>query len=239
MERYNQYGLSRAIPAEVKRQIRQKCGFGCVICASPIIGYEHVDPIFVLAKEHSPEAMTLLCPTCHAKVTKRIYSKEKVKKAMREPAARIQGKISDKLDFSEGEPLIKFGGETFVNCKIPVMFQGEPLLQIEIEDGETLMSGRFYDSKGNLSLEIIKNEWVCDNRCWDVTVIGPTISVIEKKAGPRLVLTVAPPKVFIIKRFDMLIRGVRLVGDGKRFRVNDFVCNNDTYINNVIGFNIN
>ncbi|ELY2820324.1 hypothetical protein SMC58_004277, partial [Cronobacter dublinensis] len=237
MGRYNQYGLSRAIPAEVKRQIRQKCGFGCVICASPIIEYEHVDPIFVSAKEHSPEAMTLLCPTCHAKVTKRIYSKEKIKKAMRDPAARIQGKISDKLDFSEGEPLIKFGGETFVNCKIPVMFQGEPLLQIEIEDGETLISGRFYDSKGNLSLEIIKNEWVCDNRCWDVRVIGPTISVIEKKAGPRLVLAVDPPKAFIVKRFDMLIRGVRLVGDEKRFRVNDFVCSNDTYINNVIGFN--
>ncbi|ALB56175.1 hypothetical protein SMX71_003883 [Cronobacter dublinensis] len=239
MGEFNKYGLSRTIPAEVKRQVRQKCGFGCVVCASPIVEYEHVEPTFALAKEHSPDAITLLCPTCHAKVTRRIYSKEKIKKAMLEPAALKIGKITDKLDFSDDEPLIQFAGQTFINCQIPVMFEGEPLLQVEKEDDAILISGRFYDSKGKLSLEIIRNEWVCGTGSWDITVIGPEISVIEKNRGPRLVLLVEPPKKLIIKRFDMLIRGVRLFGNADRLRVGNLVFSNSVIVNGRIGFNIN
>ena len=56
MTQKNQYDLSREIPADVKRAVRQACGYGCVICGSAIIEYEHVDPTFNEAREHDPTA---------------------------------------------------------------------------------------------------------------------------------------------------------------------------------------
>ena len=75
MGKKNKYDLNRDIPNLVKRQVRQSCGFGCVICGASIIDYEHVDPIFAEAKEHDPEKITLLCPQHHAKVTRGFLSK--------------------------------------------------------------------------------------------------------------------------------------------------------------------
>lgn len=49
----NQFGLSRDIPEAVKRQVRQRDGFGCIICGSAIIEYEHFEPEFHAAKFHS------------------------------------------------------------------------------------------------------------------------------------------------------------------------------------------
>jgi len=70
----NKHCLKREIPAAVKRTVRQACGFGCMVCGEAIYEYEHIDPEFAEAKEHSPDAIGLLCPTCHARVTRRLYS---------------------------------------------------------------------------------------------------------------------------------------------------------------------
>ncbi|MHB0562224.1 hypothetical protein ACX3RA_15640, partial [Escherichia coli] len=61
MDNINKHGLSRRIPETIKRQIRQRCGFGCVICGFGFYDYEHFKPDFVDAKVHDPNGMTLLC----------------------------------------------------------------------------------------------------------------------------------------------------------------------------------
>jgi hypothetical protein len=63
----NKHGLPRSIPSHIKQEIRQRCGFGCVICGFGFYDYEHFDPDFVDAKSHSPEGMTLLCSQCNQK----------------------------------------------------------------------------------------------------------------------------------------------------------------------------
>lgn len=55
------------IPASIKREIRQRCGFGCVICGCPVFDYEHIEGIG--ATGHNPSHMTLLCPTHHREKT--------------------------------------------------------------------------------------------------------------------------------------------------------------------------
>ncbi|WP_140145769.1 HNH endonuclease, partial [Vibrio parahaemolyticus] len=77
----NKHGLSRYIPEDVKRKVRQKCGYGCVVCGTAIVEYEHVDPEFSEAKEHDPDKIVLLCSQCHAKVTRKFLSKESIKLA--------------------------------------------------------------------------------------------------------------------------------------------------------------
>ncbi len=54
---YNKHGLSRTIPEDVKRQVRQACGFGCVCCGFAIVTYEHIEPEFHNAESHDPENM--------------------------------------------------------------------------------------------------------------------------------------------------------------------------------------
>lgn len=46
MSDINKYGLTRDIPASVKRAVRQRDGFGCVICGLGIYTYEHIDQPF-------------------------------------------------------------------------------------------------------------------------------------------------------------------------------------------------
>jgi len=62
MARTNKHGLPRHIPPEIKRAIRQACGFGCVTCGSAIGQYEHIDPEFAEATSHDPEKMAYLNP---------------------------------------------------------------------------------------------------------------------------------------------------------------------------------
>ena len=65
----NKHGLTRDIPNDVKRKVRQRDGFGCVICGSAFYTYEHFDPEFVEAENHDPHGICLLCGTCHRRKT--------------------------------------------------------------------------------------------------------------------------------------------------------------------------
>jgi hypothetical protein len=48
----------RYVPAEIKRAVRQRCGFGCVLCGVPIFQYDHMIP-FAEVQEHTEENITL------------------------------------------------------------------------------------------------------------------------------------------------------------------------------------
>lgn len=52
------------IPAKIKRLVRQRCGFGCVICGSPIYEYDHIVN-WSETHHHKAEELTLLCSKHH------------------------------------------------------------------------------------------------------------------------------------------------------------------------------
>jgi hypothetical protein len=80
----NQYGLPRDIPEPIRRQVRQECGFGCVVCGFAIIQYHHFEPPFEQAVIHDPNGIALLCGHCHD-LARSCWSKEKVARARRHP----------------------------------------------------------------------------------------------------------------------------------------------------------
>lgn len=126
----NQYGLARHIPTEVKRAVRQRCRFGCVVCGMGVYDYEHVDPEFKYAKEHDPDRIALLCPSCHAKVTRGQWSKDKIKAALLSPKAAEAGYAKEFFDFTGNHPEVILGGNTLRNCRVPIMVHGSPLISI-------------------------------------------------------------------------------------------------------------
>src|SRR5437016_5533012 len=102
----NKYGLTRRPPAEVRRQIRQECNFGCVCCGLAIAQYEHIDPEFHEAKEHDPAKMAYLCGGCHDRVTRGVWSKAKVKADRKQPWAKQKGHCHDAFDIGADFPVV-------------------------------------------------------------------------------------------------------------------------------------
>lgn len=207
MGTFNRHGLSRTIPKEVKRIVRQRDGFGCVMCANPIIDYEHVEPTFANAKEHDPNCITLLCPICHRKVTGRAISKSLVQQAMLSPAAKKVGYIGNNIQFSDSHPTVIFGGAQLIRCKIPLHVMGEDIISIEYIDGKYLLNARFWDSTGKQTLTIDKNEWIATSKnIWDLKVVANKIIIQEKRGKAAMTLRIEDNERIVIENFEMLIK---------------------------------
>jgi hypothetical protein len=218
----NIYGLPRDIPADTKRLVRQRCGFGCVVCGLGIVQYEHVDPEYKDAHKHDPDAIALLCPQCHARVTTKMWSKARVKLAMKQPKCKQVGYTRDFFDLCGGHPSLQFGGVLLSNCPTPIEVGGHPLFSVkppEEEGGPFRLSGLFTDSYGMVSLQIEDNEWRASSKAWDVEVKGPRITIREGKGDIHLVLRADPPQCLVVERLNMSIAGMRFEADGDFLRV--------------------
>lgn len=206
----NQFGLPRHIPDDVKRQVRQRCGYGCVICGTAIVEYEHVRPEFARAKVHDPQGIALLCPTCHAKKTRNFLSARRVLEAMKNPAAKISGFAFSELEDHCSHPYIVLGGMTLKNCPTPVQVQGIPLIRIEdaeVDRGPYQLSASFFDEKGNPSLLIRRNEWKVSANSWDVEAVGGKITVRTGLGEIALQLLLDPGEGVVVQRLRMRCRG--------------------------------
>lgn len=211
----NRHGLSRDIPDPIKRQVRQACGFGCVVCGASIVEYEHVDPEFAEATEHDPSKITLLCPQCHLKVTTGMWSKQKIKSAMSAPRCKEIGFASEAFDLGQTHPAVTFAAVTLRNCEIPVLVRDLPLFQVK--NGEDpgapfRLTAHFFNSNGTPSLLIRDNEWLALSSNWDVEVTGGSIIVRDSPGHVSLKLVADPPCGLIVERMDMLLYGIRFTG---------------------------
>jgi len=112
----NSHGLERRPSVEIRRQLRQEAGFGCVVCGMAIGDYEHIDPEFRDATEHNPDRMAFLCIQCHGKVTRKFWSKEKIWKAKTQPSALRIGYATEEFDIGCDWPKISIGSFHMSEC---------------------------------------------------------------------------------------------------------------------------
>ncbi|WP_286883440.1 MULTISPECIES: HNH endonuclease signature motif containing protein [Sphingobacterium] len=219
----NKYGLSRHIPEEIQRQIRQQSGFGCVVCGVGLYEYEHIEPEFHDAEKHDPDCMTLLCPTCHGKVTKRSLSKSTVWKAKKNPITLRQGFSSSSFDFNTDEsPFIVLGG-TKVAARVPLTIEGVPILIFSPpvqENTPFLLSGVFFNDNGEKTLEIVDNEWKAFTENWDVTYEGNRITIKDNHNKKKLVLLLQPPDCIVVEYLEMKYGGFSVVIDPETLNIN-------------------
>jgi hypothetical protein len=218
----NKYGLSRYIPPNVKREVRKRCGFGCVVCGVSIIEYEHIDPPFAEAKEHDPDKIALLCPQHHSKVTRQFLSKQTVKKALEDPFCKKSGYANEMFDIGQTHPKIIFAGQTLTNCQIPIEVKGMPLFEIKEPEeigGPFRLSGCFYNSCGQLSLQIIDNEWRTYETNWDVEATGGKIIIRDAPQHISLKMVTTPPDGVIVEELDMYLEGYRFLGSPDKLAV--------------------
>ncbi|EOZ9097134.1 hypothetical protein ACQX94_003005 [Klebsiella aerogenes] len=218
----NKHGLTRTIPAEIKRTIRQRCGFGCVICGFGFYEYEHFNPDFVDAKEHDANGMTLLCSQCNQKRAKKRLSAHTVALANATPKCKKQGFANEMFDFHHEPIEIQFAGVTFYDCKHLIVVNGRPMLSVQPPqdaNSPVLLSGVFCDSTGQETLIIDENEWSVSSDYWDIECKGHRIIVRRGSRDIVLVLRMDCPTGITIERLDMFFEGVRFKGNEKELLV--------------------
>jgi hypothetical protein len=217
MGRVNKYGLSRdSLSEPVKREVRQRCGFGCVRCGLAIYQYHHFDPPFSEAKTHNPSGIALLCGTCHDLVTKGLLSDNTVRKLNRNPKCFEAGFSYGPFDIGDQHPLVTLGYSTWIHTQIILQVFEMPLLKVEppeVAGTPFRLSGLFYDESGKLILQILQNEWKGPISNWDIEVKGQRIIVRRAPGQIALQIRSDPPNRLIIERLDMFYKGAHILGE--------------------------
>jgi hypothetical protein len=194
--------------------VRQRCGYGCVICGASIIEYEHFAPDFAQAKEHCADGITILCPKHHSHVTKGIISKKQVAQANLTPKARALGFSREDHPWFIGLPSLKLGGGMVIHeTPIPLQFKGENVLEFsEPEDGSgvTRVSLKLCDALGSQLLTVSNNEWRVHSGTWDFESVGNRYIFKDSAKEVVLQLRMLAPKMIQIETLKTTVQGVDL-----------------------------
>ena len=143
---------------------------------------------------------------------------------MKNPKALSQGYSNEIFDLGLFFPKIQFAGSIIENCPIPLVIRNTPVFVIKPPqevNGMFLLSAIFYDSNGIESLKIINNEWFTTSNNWDVEIVGPTLTIREKKGQIALQIRANPPDTITISRIKMFINGYLIEGDETQFSIID------------------
>ncbi len=224
---------SRNIPEGIKREVRQRCGFGCVICGFPLYDYDHMEE-WAKVHEHIADDITLLCPEHHRQVTTGLLPRSKVKQANENPFNITQGHSTPLLLHYEGNSCeFVLAGNTFTmeahenpTRMIPVMVDGIPLLNFVLDKGHLLLNVILFDEYNRPILHIENNELIYSIESWDIQIVGKVLTIREKKRKIFLNMTFEAPNKVIIDKARLLCNGVEILVKEKLV----FVGNNKTSI---------
>lgn len=213
MARINKFGLTDTIKDGVKREIRQRCGFGCVNCGNAVYQYEHVEPTFAEATEHNPNHIVLLCGGCHDRVTRKILSKETIKLRSQKPYCLNQGFSFGPFDLGLVPPKIKIGTLLCEDVETLIRINGNSIFSIhppEVDGAPFRINALLADREGKEILKIVDNEWVTTTENWDVEVVGRRITIRKALGDIVLILRTEPPRNLIIERLEMEYLGSKI-----------------------------
>ncbi|WP_139026526.1 HNH endonuclease [Achromobacter arsenitoxydans] len=209
----NRYGLSRTIPSETKREVRQRCGFGCVVCGNAIVEYEHFEPEFKDAKKHDATGIILLCTACHGRKTRRLLSKETIREHIAAPASREQGFASDVFDTNGEHPRVTLGDIEAFEVETLLKIEGERVLWVEPPEqpGSPFRLNAHFKTKGGSTLfQITDNEWKAPSDNWDVQMEANRITIRAARGEIALVLRTVPPDALHVERLVCEHRGWKI-----------------------------
>jgi len=224
----NAHGLSRYIPADVKRAIRQACGFGCVVCGAALYQYEHIDPIWADATVHDPEHMALLCATFHYKVPRGPgHPKSDFPMARRSPRCLRDGVTREFLVC--GDPFgvcVNLGSVATIGCNPILRVLGVDLISVspaETIDGPAQLNARFEDADGHVLLDIAQSELMVRSDNWDVEIVGPMLTIWDDQRRVVMELESRPRHSLRFNRLRLRHRGFTVIvdQDGVSFGIMD------------------
>lgn len=223
-----QSAIARTIPEGIKREVRQRCGFGCIFCGVPLFTYDHMDP-FSEVQCHEASNLTLLCYNHHAsKTSKRISSAQVVAKnrnprnsnASETPAVDIAHFDHGLTAFKLGPQALKYDIHDGHYCPI-IILDIFFALNFERQDTALLLNLGVFDEKGAKILEINKNEISVSTGVWDYELVGPILKIRSKPREIELEIALSPELVDVRKAKFRGNAGSLVDIDQRNLRVGD------------------
>jgi hypothetical protein len=209
----NKFGLPRDPPAAVKRAVRQRDGFGCVICGKAVYDYEHFDPEYADAQKHDANGIVLLCVEHHGLKTRGLLSKDTIHGYLAKPKCKELGFSFGPFDLGTLSPEIVLGQLSCSNVRCLIRLDGDEILSISppVRVGLPFrINADLKDGNGVPILKIVDNEWRSDTANWDVDVVGPVITIRNALRSIALVLRSDPPRRLVIERMEMSHKGHKI-----------------------------
>ncbi|BAP33260.1 peptidyl-prolyl cis/trans isomerase [Chryseobacterium sp. StRB126] len=203
-----------AIPNEIKRAVRQRCGFGCVICGNPVIDYEHIEE-YHKVKKHIEKDITLLCPLHHREKTTGRLPKIVVIECDKNPY-NLRNDItgSNQLYYFGNEAAFKLGSVEFRtrdygegSFLAPLVLYDEVPLFFVLEEKELLLGVKLRDKDGNVILLIEESELKVSIGVWDFEYFGKTLIIREKAYKIYVEVEFITPDTVNFKRGRIFCKG--------------------------------
>jgi hypothetical protein len=209
---------SRNIPLPIQREVRQRCGFGCVICGLPLYEYDHLLG-WANVHRHLADEITLLCDQHHREKGAGLLPNEVIIEANRIPHNLKTGVSKPyNLHYSGSECEMVMGGNRFKatdggsgTVLLPVSIDGAPLLAFILRDGHLLLSLNVFDEFNQAVLQIKDNQLVQSVAPWDIKLVGKNLLVREAERKILVDISFEPPRRIIIKRGRFLKNGVEIL----------------------------
>ncbi len=206
--------VGRYIEADIKREVRKRCGFGCVVCGNPIIQYDHMKE-WSKVHEHKADDITLLCPNHHMEATAGRMPRGKVL-AFNENPYNKNALLSqphtlyyygDQIDFILGNNTFK-GNFQVIPSFSPLVINGRNILAAKKIDDLLLLDVEIIDEYGNIVLCIKENELIFSLNNWDIQFAGKTLQINEKASKPRIIISFSPPNRVVIEKAILYYHGI-------------------------------
>lgn len=200
------------------REVRQRCGFGCVLCGFPIYEYDHILG-WSKVRRHVATEITLLCDQHHKAKTAGFLPNERVVEGNSRPWNR-RADVTKPYDlyYSGNEFIVKIGPYQFSGTNRgprtvaeAIRIDGEALIWMALEDGHFLLNLSVYDCANKLIMKISDNEMVLNTHSWDIEIAGTRLTIREGLAKILFDILFQPPSTVIIKRGRILRNGIELL----------------------------
>lgn len=192
------------IPSAIKRGVRQKCHFGCVICGIPIFDYDHVEE-WSKTKVHEADNLILLCDAHHRAKTNGRLNLDYLQKKIANPANKSRAMTAKEevgvIFGSEFKAVI--GSNYFTQtvsdgARVPmIVVDDEVAVGCSVEDGRILLHLRLYDEAGDLALFVEAGEIQVSTGVWDYKFEGRRVTISSGLRKIVVALSIYPDGVLI------------------------------------------
>jgi len=195
------------IPSEIKRCVRERCGYGCVICGAQPYDYDHIIE-YEEVKCHEAGNLTLLCKHHHGEKTLKNLPREIVEKANLNPFNLISENTTSRTLYYAGRSIeVRIGGNVFVYENmvegfsfVPIQIDEESIISFKYEKENLLLSFRAFDRENNQIVEIFENEISHTTSVWDAEWKANKLTLREGNGRFLLRMKFEAPNILTIDK---------------------------------------
>ena len=212
-------GSRKDIPEPVKRAVRQKCGFACIICRQIPYEYDHWPSPYSGPESNREDNLILLCDSCHRKRPS-TYPDKVIQKFLENIPRKPPGFF---LEATQSNFWIAWPGMTIQSRKSDIKIGGKEIVSLQVTDNPmepVIITACFTDRAGNIVSEINRNEYshklhIFRDSVWDVDWRSNR-GIFRSKLGDAFLDIALSSQELIIRRLCFCYKGIAVIGDENR-----------------------